>query len=241
MRILHYNAWRLLVNDNLSDSQARDFFDSIQSKNYKKHDTLKQHHRSNVTRILYGGLDLVLKVPLEKNNRKWIRLLTLIRKGEAFKNLLGMHQLLSKGIKTTKPYLAAEKRVNGFVVDSWLTYEYVKGHNCLDMPEHYPKAVTTLKKMHNENLLHGDPQIRNFIASEDDLYVIDSNPSSASIPFDKAYEWAYLRRSCPEIENHFGEIKDRWLYKFAVWYDLTERKLKEKKRNLLNTKIERLK
>jgi len=234
MRTLPYRGWKLLISDAISDKQAKNFFDAVEAKEYKKKDKLKRHHRSKVTRIKYQGLDLVLKVPLEKNNRKWIRLLTLVRQGESFKNLVGMKKLLSNNIQTTIPYMAAEKRSNGMVVNSWLSYEYIKGKSCLNKPEYYPDVVATLKKMHNHKLLHGDPQIRNFLATESGVSVIDSNPSRAEWPFDRAFEWAYLLRSCPEIEKHFEKINDWWLFKLARWYDLSERKFKRFKRTLIN-------
>jgi len=232
MRIIHYKDWRLLISDNLSDDEARSLFDTISDKTYNVKETLKQNQRSNVFRIIHEGQSLVLKVPVEKNKGKWIRFLTWFRQGEAFKNLMGMEKLWSKGIKTTQHVLAAEKRKNGMVVDSWLTYEYLDGESCLEQPQLFPQVVSTLTSMHNNNLLHGDPQVRNFIAADSDIYIIDSNPKSASNSFSRAYEWAYLRRSSPDIENHFGEIQNWWLYKFARWYDITERKLKRFKRKL---------
>lgn len=233
MTIHQHNGWRILSNDILSDEQAKSLFDKIKNRNYNTRQKLKVNHRSRVLRIELEGKDLVLKVPKEKNNRLWIRLLTWVRQGEAFKNLQGMKKLWDNGIKTTKPIFAAEKRKNGMVVDSWLVYEYLEGKNCLDQTAHFPQVVSTLKKMHNSNLLHGDSQIRNFLIVDEDIYVIDSNPASTKNPFNKAYEWAYLRRSSPEIESHFGAIKDWWLYKFARWYDTTERKFKRAKRKII--------
>lgn len=225
MRILQHNEWRLLMHDNLSHERANTLYNKITAKDYNVRQELKDNHRSSVLRIELEGLDLVLKVPKEKNNRLWIRLLTWIRQGEAFKNLLGMKKLWDNGIKTTKPILAAEKRKNGMIVDSWLVYEYLSGQNCLDQTAHFPQVVSTLKKMHKSNLLHGDSQIRNFIYHKKEIYVIDSNPKSAWSAFERAYEWAYLRKSAPGIEQFFGEINNWWLYKLAYWYDIYDRKI----------------
>ncbi len=234
MRILQHNGWRLLMHDNLSHEQAKTLYNKIIAKDYNVRQKLKDNHRSSVLKIELEGLDLVLKVPKEKNKRLWIRFLTWFRLGEAFKNLAGMGQLWDNEIKTTKPIMAAEKRKNGMVVDSWLTYEFLAGESCLEKPEQFSQVVATLKKMHARNLLHGDPQIRNFICAANDIYVIDSNPVHTRNWFKKAYEWAYLRRSSPEIESCFGDIADSWLYKLARWYDTTERKFKRAKRKLFN-------
>lgn len=232
MRILPYKDSRLLVSDNLSDEKAKLLFDTISNRSYTVSTILKKNQRSSVYKINFEGKDLVLKVPKEKNNRKWIRFLTWFRKGEAFKNILGMIKLRGKGIKTTVPLLAAERRALGMVVDSWLLYEYLDGVTCLDHPEHYPSVVKKLSEMHAKNFLHGDPQIRNFISYQDEIYVIDSNPKSAANAFSRAYEWAYLRKSAPGIENLFGDINDWWLYKVAFRYDLYERKFARQRRRV---------
>ncbi|MEP2771704.1 MAG: lipopolysaccharide core heptose(II) kinase RfaY [Fulvivirga sp.] len=234
MRILQYKDWRLLISDNLSDDEARSYFDVVKNNKFSLIESLKDHHRSVVKRIAIDDCDLVLKIPAEKNKRKWIRLLTWFRLGEAFKNMKGMVKLWSKGIKTTLPIIAAEKRSSGMVVDSWLIYKYLDGTTCLDHPEHYGAVVKKLSEMHTKNILHGDPQIRNFIHQKGEIFVIDSNPKSVGWAFDRAYEWAYLRKSAPGIEDHFGELNDWWLYKIAFWYDIYERRFVKNRRKFKN-------
>lgn len=236
MRRIKHNGWRLLVADNIKDQQARQYFDMIDAANYTITKSLKDHHRSIVQRIDLEKKDLVLKVPLEKNKRPWIRFLTWFRSGEAFKNIAGMLKLWDKGIKTTAPIMAAEKRACGMVKQSWLVYEYLDGTTCLNHPEYFEGVVSKLAEIHSKGLLHGDPQIRNFVAKGEDIYVIDCNPKPAGyFGFSKAYEFAYLRRSQPDIEKYFGNLCNWWLYKLARWYDLSERKFKERKRNLFKT------
>jgi len=225
----------LLLPNELEDIEGTAIFNKILSKDYEVLTVLKNDHRSKVEKIKIDGKHLVLKVPKEKNTKSWIRFLTWFRSGEAFKNIDGMMKLWDKGIKTTVPLMAAEKRTNGMVTNSWLLYEYLKGNSCLNQPETYNKVVEKLRELHSKGLLHGDPQIRNFMVTQDDIYVIDANPKRTGlIGFDRAFEFAYLKRSQPEIEGYFGEIKDWWLFKFARWYDLIERKFTRTKRAILN-------
>jgi len=234
MRKINYESWKLLLSDNLSDQNGKALFDAIQNNHFKIKDLLKENQRSKVQRITVFEKDLVYKIPTEKNNRKWIRFMTWFRKGEAFKNITGMDTLWSKDIKTTVPIMAAEKRLFGMVTESWLLYEYLDGQSCLDQFDYHPMVIETLKEIHKKGLLHGDSQIRNFVISHDEIYVIDSNPKPTGIfGFDRAYEWAYLRKSNPGIEKFFGDINDWWLYKLAFWYDIYERKFTEKKRAFL--------
>ncbi|MTI20656.1 hypothetical protein E1176_06455 [Fulvivirga sp. RKSG066] len=232
IRKIDYKDWQLITTDKLSENQAKTLFDAIANKNYTTTEPLKVHHRSTVLRIAWQKQDLVLKIPTEKNTKPWIRFMTWFRMGEAHKNIAGMNKLWDKGIKTTAPLLAAEKRNLGMVVDSWLVYEYLDGTTCLDKEETYPLVVKKLTQMHAAKLLHGDPQIRNFIAYKDDIYVIDSNPKHVGWAFSRAYEWAYLRKSAPGIENYFGKINNWWLYRFAYWYDIYERRFVRNRRKV---------
>ncbi len=241
MKIFKYNEWRLLVPSGTSKEEAQALFDSIDSSKYKLVSTLKANQRSKVSLINFNSQQLVLKIPVEKNDRIWIRLMSLFRSGEAFKNLLGMGILNDNGIKTTIPVLAAEKRVFGVVINSWLIYHYIDGKPCLNEEQNYPDIVNTLKEIHSKKLLHGDPQIRNFIEKNGDIYAIDSNPKKPGITgFDFAYEWVYLRKSAPGIERFFGEVINSFWYKSAFKFDVvnkTTSQIKHRIRSWLGLKV----
>ena len=235
MKRLNHKGWRLLYDSNVDERQASLLFEAVQSSDYQKIDSLKENHRSHVKRIKISSYDLVLKVPTEKNKRPWIRFVSLFRQGEAFKNVMAMNTLLKSGILTTRPLLAAEYRNKGMVTDSWLLYEYLDAKSCLDRPETFPDVVNTLARVHSNNLLHGDSQIRNFLSSNSNIYVIDANPQRPLFaPFSKAFEWAYLCRSQPKIEAYYGVHGQGMWYRLAKWYDTTERKWKRWKRRKFN-------
>ncbi|MEX2335853.1 MAG: lipopolysaccharide core heptose(II) kinase RfaY [Fulvivirga sp.] len=228
----HYKGedWRVLGLDKNSG-----FFIIVNEEKYTIKKVLKEHHRSMVYHVSINGREYILKIPVEKNNGWWIRFTTLFRSGEAFKNIQGMMKYHELGLPTTKPVMAAEKREYGMVIDSWLLYEYLDGEPCLEKEEYYPMVVATLKQIHAKGYLHGDPQIRNFLYKDDGIYVIDSNPKPAGLfNFAKAYEFAYLRKSAPGIENYFGKIKDWWLYRLAYYYDIYERRFVRTRRKLKN-------
>lgn len=233
MKILNKGKWRILGSEEEGQAKLLHLFETILHSKYQLKRELKSNQRSWVAHIKINGQpDMVLKIPIEKNNRLWIRFLTWFRLGEAFKNFRGMKILKENNIPTTTPILAAEKRWMGMVTKSWLLYEYLDGKPCLKREGTFSAVVKTLTMLHNKDLLHGDPQIRNFMTYKNEIYVIDSNPQKATFTFNKAFEYAYLKRSCPEIEPYFGPVKYSAWYKLAIWYDQFDRKLAATRRKI---------
>ena len=224
MNSFFHKGWRLYSA--VPDAEAKQLFDLIQKGDIQVTEWLKRHSRSDVVAFNFNGKKLVLKIPKEKNRRRWIRLTTLYRKSEAVRNINSMEILRREEIPTSTPVMAAEKKTFGMVTDSWLVYEYLEGESCLDKPSIYPQVVKLLHQIHDSGLIHSDPQIRNFIIHDGGLFVIDSMPSKPFFgPFAKAYEFAYLKKSAPGIESCFGEMNHSLWFKAAVKYDRYARKL----------------
>ena len=202
---------------------------------------LKNNRRSKVLLVKYQGQKYILKSPVEKNQSKWIRFTTLYRQGEAFKILRNLARLNSLGIITNLPALAVEKRVWGMVVDSWVLYHYIKGRPC--QKEQYQEVIKTLKKIHSKNILHGDPQINNFLYDGQKIIIIDANPKK-SYPgrLAKAYEYLYLAHSAPAVSAHFGSLTNTMSYKIAKIYSKLYWRWRsfKKKRRKLNLKKSRI-
>ncbi|MGK7392148.1 MAG: lipopolysaccharide core heptose(II) kinase RfaY [Candidatus Cyclobacteriaceae bacterium M2_1C_046] len=232
MQIYKYNGWRILSF--IPDQEAKKIFNLVQEDSYATVSILKQYDRSKVLRFSLEDNDYVLKIPLEKNNNPWIRFTTLYRKGESFKCLYSMHKLKELQLPTAQPIMTAEKRSFGMVVDSWLVYKYVPGEHCLNKKDHYPEVIDTLQSLHGKSFLHGDPQIRNFILGEDRLiHMIDAKLKRSYFSFfSKNYEWAYLAKSAPGIENYFS-FKNNFWFKAAKKADWIFRKFVRKRRKII--------
>ena len=210
-----YKGWNVLYN---GDKRLLDYLDNI--INYKDINIIKEvknNKRSLVLLIHYLGKQIILKSPREKNLRKWIRFTTLFRKGEAFKSILNMEKLNNMGIRTNIPLMAIEKRVLGMVFDSWILYEYEEGDRCDE--NNYFKVVEKLKEIHAKNILHGDPQIRNFLYNGKEIITIDCNPKRVFLGnVSKVYEFLYLEESAEDINKYFNLSKDMLSYKIARKY-----------------------
>ena len=210
-----YKGWNVLYN---GDKRLLDYLDNI--INYKDINIIKEvknNKRSLVLLIHYLGKQIILKSPREKNLRKLIRFTTLFRKGEAFKSILNMKKLNNMGIRTNIPLMAIEKRVLGMVFDSWILYEYEEGDRCDE--NNYFKVVEKLKEIHAKNILHGDPQIRNFLYNGKEIITIDCNPKRVLLGnVSKVYEFLYLEESAEDINKYFNLSKDMLSYKIARKY-----------------------
>ena len=210
-----YEEWNVLYT---GEKYLYDFIDNIiYSKNLIILKELKNDQRSLVLLVTLMGKKLILKSPLEKNRRKWIRFTTLFRNGEAFKTILNMEKLNNVGIRTNNPVMAIEKRVFGMVSDSWILFEYEEGERCTK--KNYALVVNKLKEIHAKNMLHGDAQIRNFLYNGKEVVTIDCNPKRIWLGnISKAYEHIYLEKSAEGIDKHFDFSKCPFSYKIAQKY-----------------------
>ena len=230
-----YRGWNILFN---GDKTLLEIVDHVIDDNIDRLliKELKNNKRSLVYLIRFKDKIVVLKNPREKNLRKWIRFTTLYRRGEAFKALQNLEKLKKLGIYSNKPMLAAEKRQFGMVVDSWVLFEFVEGSIC--KPEDYRAVTDKLKEIHSKNVLHGDPQINNFIINGNTIITLDSNPKKAALgKISKYREFFYLQRSAPGIEKHFHLPENTLAYKAAVIWSKTYWKWRAFKASRKNKKF----
>lgn len=204
--------WKFIYKDKLLKEKAKDFFYG----NFKVIKELKNDQRSLVQLVELDGKEYVYKVPKEKNNRKWQRLVNIIRGSDSFRSYKMMEQLEELGIKTTRALLAGEKRTP-LVVDSFLVMEYLKPEK-LDKSD-YKRVIEKLKFIHSKGYLHGDSQIANFMKNGNEIYAIDLRlQKNIYGEIGRKYEFLYLSRSLPEIEEFYGDMTETISYKIAYGY-----------------------
>ena len=232
MQVFHHKGWELLSF--IEKSKGLELFQLIDEKRYRVNSILKSDQRSEVVTIKFYNETLVLKIPKQKNLNRWIRFTTLYRQGESFRCFCSLKNLMQLSLPTAKPILAAERRISGMVTNSWFIYRYIPGENCLDKKDFYPGVIQALKQLHEKNLLHGDPQIRNFILSEDlVVHMIDAKLKSPSFSFfSYKHEWAYLAKSAPGIEEFYCNINTP-IYQLAKAVDRMFRRFVRMKRKVI--------
>lgn len=201
-----------------SDLDNKDMFaQKILNKDYKIIKVLKDDKRSYVVLINIMDNRLVLKIPREKNTRKWQRFINGFRGSDSLRSYKMMNNLKKIGIKSTEAVLAMEKRKNGLIIDSYLLMKYLNGKEIQN--KYYLDVIKTLNSIHDKGYLHGDSQIQNFMSVEDEIYSIDLRlQKNIYGQIGRDYEFIYLRESCKEIEKLYGDRINTVSYKIANYY-----------------------
>ena len=132
-----------------------------------KHDP----RRSQVRLLDTPSGKLLVKQPIDKDRRLWIRFLTLFRDSEAMASLRSMQILQAHGIGTNTPLLCVEEIRFGMTVRSWMLYTYLAGE---PVTQQDSAAIFELvKRIHAIGYLHGDTQLRNFLKRDGEILTID--------------------------------------------------------------------
>ncbi len=181
-------------------------------------ETLKSNQRSIVKKFSFHNQLYIFKIPLEKNQRKWIRFTTLYRKSEAERSLDTMQQLINMGFHTTKPVLAFLKSQHRMITDSFTIYEYLTAKP-VDKT-HLPQIIKVLHALHQKSFIHNDPHAENFLHSDHQLFLIDANIKKIFFFKDLrfAFEFVYLSQMNPESKAFLSKESHTLSFKIATLY-----------------------
>ena len=203
----------ILINDSLNYKIPVESALNIFEQN-KYAEIFKDDNRSLVAVFYFEGRKLVIKVPREKNRRKWIRFLTLFRKSEAVRNFYELKSVLDNNIITAVPVAAIEKRRSAMLIESFLIYEYLDGKEVEESG--YNNVVAKLREIHLMGNVHGDSQIRNFLVCGDAIGIIDARFSKKRFgAFSDSYEMWYLRKSADGIGKYMEDDTKKISFKLV--------------------------
>lgn len=186
------------------------------------------HQRSIVKRLRWRDKDILVKQPIDKDKRLWIRFLTLFRDCDAVRSLKSMDFLNKNHIQTNIPLFCLEYRQLGMTISSYMVYEYLDGE---PVEKYDSEAVLALiRQIHATGYLHGDTQMANFLRQGDRIMTIDSklkhkvwgrisenleyirfarNNPEAQKYLDKSSVWYMIARYAHELANLRGQLKNR--------------------------------
>ncbi|MBL8029082.1 MAG: glycosyltransferase [Fibrobacteres bacterium] len=226
-RLKHLLWSRSGINKIYNGVSAHKLYEAYDRGEYKRVATFKDSRRSLVQQIEIDGQMLVVKIPREKNTRKWQRLLSIFRGGESFREFHALMNGMSKGIPVPRPVAAMERRKFFFVVDSLIIMEWMGGR--IAIKEDAEAVSLLLRRIHDAGLLHGDAHLSNFIVDKKGgVMTIDCSLKRNFLgQFGIKYEFITLERSCIEPIQTYQ--KSGIAYYVALFRDwLRQKKLKRK-------------
>lgn len=193
------------------------FYKKIKNKEYKILKTLKDDKRSKVDLIEINEKKYILKVPREKNQRKWQRFISIFRGGESIREFKHLEKLKNNGFNAPTPFLAVEKKKLKMTYDSFFVSEYIESRE--GSVKDLNLVVDCLREIHNKNFLHGDSQLTNFLIKGKEVYLIDCKLlNNIYGKFGIMYEYIYLQESCPiDIGNYID--RDNFYFKVAKLFN----------------------
>src|SRR5690606_3398038 len=161
--------WMLLSR--LSEDDAKALWAAVLDGSLERPHVFRDNWRTLSARVVYRGEDLMLKIPRARNKRRWERLLTFFRGSDAarhFRHLLLMKDL---GFSAPVPVLAAERKLHGSVIDSFVIYRYLEGRPA--SANDAGAVLSQLLALHEKGYLRNDPQLANFLISGAGVHFID--------------------------------------------------------------------
>ncbi|WYA47483.1 lipopolysaccharide core heptose(II) kinase RfaY [Fusobacterium nucleatum] len=144
----------------------------IIKNDYKTIKILKDTKRNYVSAIEIDGNNYIVKEPRNEYIIPQRKLMSFFKKGEALTTLININKLINtyKIKEYVKPLIAITKRKNGMIVYSLLLMERVIGTE----EGNLEILVNLMKKIHKKGFYHGDFNPSNFLNSNGNIYILDT-------------------------------------------------------------------
>ena len=211
--------------------EYRNFFEKIKDNNYIELKKLKDNQRSTVILIEIDGKKYVLKRPVEKLERYFQRVLTMLFKGESKKEFDGCKRVLKFSFNGPEPIMVWEKKRKNQIIDSYFLMSYIEGGICEYYEiEELKKIREELYKIHENRFYHGDTQRANFILSKDNkVYLIDTKLKKDIFGIEKICDFIELQKNTGFIDFYFQK---KWYYKFLYELDKMKESIDSFRKNI---------
>lgn len=210
----------------------------IIDKNYKIEKILKDTVRNYVVIINIDEEKYILKSPKAENIIPQRKFMTLFKNGEALNTLININKAREKGIiEFVDVYGAIVKRKNRMIVESFIIMEYIDGKT-LDSLEEIKEVMEITKKLHKNNIYHGDLNTSNFLKAKNGMMrILDSQAKEEkNIYFKRWYDILTFKEDILTMEKGFEVEKNYLIRRKDIYYYLAKL-LKKIKRNKFMAKI----
>jgi len=200
---------------------------------YREIEVFKNDRQTYSALIRLDGQFYVLKIPRERNNRLWQRLLSLFRSSEAVRHYHSMVRLRDLGFNGPEPVLALEQRRLGAVVDSCLLYRFRKGRKATR--EDAALVLPYLLALHEAGYLRNDPHAKNYLIDDGNVVFIDFRLKRPIFlrRFRLHRELAQFLKTSPSAWDLLpGNVSRSWSMRLAVGLDKVFRIVRHSRRRL---------
>jgi heptose II phosphotransferase len=232
---LHHEGWH--VHSKLSESQTRELVSAILNGTIEREKVFRDNRRTLSARVRFGDAKFLLKVSRARNARGWERLLTWFRGSDARRSFQQLGIIKQLGFMAPEPVLVGEQIRWGVVVDSFLEYRYVDGQPAEG--DDARRVLETLLSLHKKGYLRNDPQLANFLISQDHVTFIDFRLKKVMFlrRLWKSRELVQFEKSCPAAEVMIpARIRSSIWYRIASWIEGVSSAAKISKRNFRKKK-----
>lgn len=211
---LSFDHLQCHVVSHLDRATSQKLVEKVFNDELPREKVFRDNWRTLSARVRFQDEPLLLKVPRARNRRKWERFLTRFRESDAVRTFRHIELMRAMGFAAPDPVLACERRLGGFVVDSFVCYRFVEGRPA--GPEDADKILAALKSLHQRGYLRSDAQLANFLMVEDVVLFIDFRLKKTwFLPkLQKARELDRFLRSCPGSRPLLSpeEASSNWLW-----------------------------
>ena len=163
-----YKEFEIFCYDNKYIEIAKKILD----KEYNIVKILKDTKRNYVSAIEIDGNNYIVKEPRNEYIIPQRKLMSFFKKGEALTTLININKLINtyKIKEYVRPLMAITKRRNGMIVYSLLLMERVVGTE----ERNLEILVNLMKKIHKKGFYHGDFNPSNFLNSNGNIFILDT-------------------------------------------------------------------
>lgn len=194
--------------------------EAIESGDYEEVEVFKDDRQTYSALICLDGHSYVLKIPRDRNNRRWQRVLSMFRVSEAVRHYRSMLKLPELGLSGPEPVVAIEKRRWGMVVHSLLLYRFRQGRKATR--EDARLVLPHLLALHDSGYLRNDPHAKNYLIDNGDVIFIDFRLTRPVFlrRFRLQRELALFLKTSPLAWDYLPEAaKNSWSLRLAVAYE----------------------
>jgi len=185
---------------------------NVIDKEYKEFSILKNTKRNYVSEIQINNINYIFKEPRNEYIIPQRKLFTLFKNGEALTTVINVNKAI--------------------IEDNLIEYEKIN----VETDRNLDKMIEITKKIHSKGYYHGDCNPSNFITSEDEVKILDTQAKKMNFGNYRAH-YDMLTMQIDSYPNMKYPYKKNIFYYFALFIKKFKRlkfiqKIKEKKKKL---------